>query len=155
MRIQLVQKEADLAEAKSLLDRAAKRANRGTESLSKGKTTLELIEPSLTDQKIQEARVRGCEANVQEFELRIKQEESRLNNFRKARQKAATAAAGAVASAARPDAPQNPEPDRNRSTPEISPVQKRLDQMEKRLDTLFAEAMALEAELKNARAQEK
>jgi hypothetical protein len=155
LRIQLVQKEAEFDEAQSMLNRASQMSKRGTERVAKGTTTLELLEPSSTDQRIQEARVRAREANVQEQRLLVKQEEYRLNSFRKARLEAATAAAGLVASAAIPNAPSSPEQGKKRSSLEISPVQKRLDQMEKRLDNLFAEAMALEAELKSQRAREK
>jgi hypothetical protein len=151
LRIQLVQKEAELAEAQSMLERASKRIQRGTGLVSKGMATPNLIEDSLTDKKIQEARVRGREANVQELQLLVKQEESRVNNVMKARERGAALAAEAVASASTTE----PEPKTKPTTFDASSVKGRLDQMEKRLDNLFAEAMALEAELKNARARQK
>ena len=151
LRLQLVQKEAEFAEEQLLLERATKRSRRQTALVSKGTASPEILDQYLTEQHVHEARLRGREAGVQELQLLVKQEEYRL---KKARKNTEVLDGGAIAKL---DVNQagTKETLGKTITPEVPAVQDRLEQMEHRLDSLFAEAKALQAELERERTRQK
>jgi beta-lactamase regulating signal transducer with metallopeptidase domain len=228
LRLQLVQREADVVEERLLLNQAAKRAQREKALIATGAASGEALQPYLGDQQTHEARLRSREASVQELVLRIRQEELRVESNAR---RIALLASGAIAKVGQivisgndttPDDlilrqagfypgqavseadlqiaeshllklnrfevdPANgirptvtilhPESDEefkdilisvkessaaNRAdrvkkaqSSQAPAIQQRLDKMEKRLDDLFTEAKALQAELESERTRQK
>ena len=137
LRLQLVQREAELTEERLLLEQAVRNARRGTALAARGVVALEILEQSLSEQKIHEARVRGREAAVEELKLMVKREEGRVQRIRENAQ-AASLGTGLADQPAAESQASNPGP----------AVQQRINRIEKRLDDLFAAAKSLQEELK-------
>jgi beta-lactamase regulating signal transducer with metallopeptidase domain len=144
LQLQLIQREAELTEERLLLEQAVRIAQRGTALVARGSAALSVLEESLTEQKIREARVRGREAAVQELKLLIKREETRVN---RERQRSLTGASSTAQHTGAIELVQ-PQPVKNSPAARKSSEEKRLERIEHRLDDLFAEARALADDLK-------
>ncbi len=141
LQLQLVQREAELTEERLLLEQAVRNARRGTALAARGAVAMEIVEQSLSEQKIREARIRGREAAVKELKLLISREETRAKRMKETAMAAAKpedAAETKNAEAPAPEAQPFPGP----------AVEQRIDRIEKRLDDLMAAAKSLQEELK-------
>jgi beta-lactamase regulating signal transducer with metallopeptidase domain len=148
LRLQLIQRQAELVEEQLRLERASKAAQRGLALASRGNGGLALLEPFLVEQRIHEAQVRSHQVAVEEMQLLVKQEESRVHRFKQAMASASTESADGVppVSAAAVAVTGN--------TTTTLVIDARIDRMERRLDDLVTQAKALEAELKAEAARE-
>jgi beta-lactamase regulating signal transducer with metallopeptidase domain len=144
LQLQLIQREAELTEERLLLEQAVCIARRGTALVARGSAALSVLEESLTEQKVREARVRGREAAVQELKLLIKREETRVN---RERQKSPGGTNSTAQNTGGIELVQ-PRPFKSSPAARKSSEENRLERIEHRLDDLFAEARALAEDLK-------
>ena len=144
LQLQLIQRQAELTEEKLLLEQARRTSQRGTALVARGAAARSVLEESLTDQSVREARVQGREAAVQELKLRIKREELHVNRERQKALARSNQQSQAVEKSMAASAP----PGNISFTGQKASDAKRIDQIEHRLDGLIAEARALADELR-------
>lgn len=146
-RAQLDVKVAELAEAKALLDKARRQAERAERLNSQKAIGQDDLDAARTDVTVQQARVQAKEAQVREAQVRLKQAERRQagdgqpgSNFR------GQAAPAPLPQAAlgNNDALAGPAP--KQATP--TDVEGRLRELEKKVDGLLKEMEALRRDLK-------
>jgi beta-lactamase regulating signal transducer with metallopeptidase domain len=151
MKLQLVQREAELTEERLLLEQAAKISSRDTALVARGAAALDVLEQSLRDQKIREARILGREAAVKELNLLIRREESRMARERSRQIARADVEHSQTQRMAESHSASSTEPSEQHNTVQV----KRIDRLEHRLDTLISEARALAEELRRERSTQK
>jgi beta-lactamase regulating signal transducer with metallopeptidase domain len=177
LRAQLQAKKADVAEALVQLKRAKRKLARMEELSRKGAVEAGVVDDAQSDVALQEARLSGKEALLREAEVRLRQAEHRLSRLRSQSQRPAPEARPGPAPRVRnrPDtaggdrraAPDletprgRPAPDpllrTTPPTPELSSgatlpagaANGRIDNLEKKLDTLLREVEQLRREMRS------
>jgi hypothetical protein len=146
-KAQLDVKVAELAEAKVLLDKAKRQAERYERLNSQKAIGQDELEAARTDVAVQQARVQAKEAQVREAQVRLKQAERRPGSGRPSGRN--------VPAEGEPVATVQPRPDNNAFTPSprekpaaAGDVEQRLRDLEKKVDGLLKEMEALRRELK-------
>jgi Zn-dependent protease with chaperone function len=145
-RAQLDVKVAELAEAKALLDRARRQAERYERLNSQKAIGQDELEAARTDVAVQEARVQAKEAQVREAQVRLKQAERRPGSGRRSGRKVSDEEPPMPTARQRVD--DNPFTPAPRERPAAADVEQRLRELEKKVDGLLKEMEALRRDLK-------
>jgi beta-lactamase regulating signal transducer with metallopeptidase domain len=143
LKIQREAREAELQEAKALLERAARHLDHATRLNAGNAISEEELQQARTELAVQQARVRGREAQVREIEFRLHQARRR------------------VPSAVSPPPSTDEIPPRpRRTTPPMNPppgpdaaddVQRRLHEVESKMNALIREMHSLQTQVRSRR----
>jgi beta-lactamase regulating signal transducer with metallopeptidase domain len=141
LKIQREGKEAELQEAKALLEKAARHLDHATRLRAGSAISDEEVQEARTDMAVQQARVRGKEAQVREIDLRLHQAARRVPS-----------------AVSPPPSAQGIPPPPPRTTPPANPpagaeaaddVQRRLDHVESKLNALIREMKDLQKQMRS------
>jgi beta-lactamase regulating signal transducer with metallopeptidase domain len=136
LRIQREVKEAELQEAKALLEKAARHLDHATRLKAGSAISDEEVQEARTDMAVQQARVRGKEAQVREIDFRLHQAARRVPSI-------VTPSPSADAIPPRP--PKNIPPANPPAGAEAADdVQRRLDDVESKVNALIREMKDLQ-----------
>jgi beta-lactamase regulating signal transducer with metallopeptidase domain len=159
LKVQLESKKAELQETQALLQRARRQVTRHEQLAARGAAGEGELDALRTELAVEEARLRAKEAQVREAELRLKQAQRRLARLQAASPAKAGPGGGAVAVPPPPAGlptpgvgiaplPPGSVPPGDSAQPAAPrDTEKRLRQLEEKMDALLKEMEALKREL--------
>jgi beta-lactamase regulating signal transducer with metallopeptidase domain len=141
LKIQREAREAELQEAKALLERAARHLDHVTRLQAGNAISEEEVQQARTEMAVQQARVRGKEAQVREIDFRLHQARRRVPS-------AVSSPPPAEVIPTRPPRatpPMNPPP----SAEAADDIQRRLNEVESKMNALIREMHSLQTQIRS------